>query len=236
MARFAFIVLYILLPSIFYGQTRFYKLSSVVENNSKKSNGSSGIFVTFNEKGCYDSDKDGFSMNHGFLKYLGSNSKGILYQGQSYWGTADYQFTPDYSVLNVRDKHGVIYVYHLASPNGQRESTYYSVRRTPSPSGGTNVIPANSSTSSDDFDLAFEQKLYDGYARNVESVYNILTKQVGETRVRAQRADEEIVFQSRMRDQMVKDQQEMRRIRREAQRKGYTIAKSPWESISLPSR
>ena len=124
MARFAFIVLYILLPSLFYAQTRFYRLSSVVENDSKKSAGSSGIFVTFNEKGCYDSDKDGFSMNHGFLKYSGSNDRGILYQGQSYWGIADYHFAPDYSVLNVRDKHGVTYVYHLASPNGQRESTY----------------------------------------------------------------------------------------------------------------
>ena len=126
MVRLSLILLYVLLPSLLCAQTRFYRLSYVVENNSKKPAGSSCIFITFNEKGCYDSDKDGFSMNNGFLKFAGSNNKGILYQGQSYWGTADYQFAPDYSVLNVRDKHGVTYVYHLASPNGQCESTYYS--------------------------------------------------------------------------------------------------------------
>lgn len=236
MVRFLLIMLSLALPSLFCAQTRFYRLSSVVDNGTKKSVSSSGIFVTFNEKGCYDSDKDGFSMNNGFLKYAGSGNKGILYQGQSYWGSVDYCFTSDYYVLNVRDKHGVVYVYHLSSPNGQSESTYYAVRRSevPSTDGGTNVLPSMPSSSSDDFD--FEQRMYDKYASDVEFIYNHLTKDVGGTRVRSHRADEMMVHQSTMRTQMVKNQQEMRSIRQEAQRKGYTIVKSPWETITLPSR
>lgn len=238
MARLLLMILSLIPPSLSYAQTRFYRLSFVMESGTKKSVNSSGIFVTFTEKGCYDSDRDGFSMNNGFLKFAGNGNKGILYQGQSYWGSADYCFASDYSVLNVRDKYGVVYVYHLSSPNGQSQSTYYSVRRSTAPSSGgvTTVMPNMPSSDSDDFDIAFEQKIYDGYARNVESIYNILTKDVGGTRVRAERADEFSISQLSMHEEMVKNQQEMRRIRREAQRKGYTIVKSHWETISLPRR
>ena len=100
------------------GQTRYYtQLKIVSGDRSERKGDGSGQFITFNEKGCYDSDKDGYTVNNGFLKFGQRNGDKVYYSGSSYWGDATYVFTDNYRRLNVRvtssDK---IYVYTLSSP------------------------------------------------------------------------------------------------------------------------
>ena len=108
-----------------FSQTYYYKLSKVVSDGSTSAGNNSGIFVTFTSKGCYDSDKDGYTMNNGFQEFLSKGVNGSAYTGSSYYGHADYYFSPDYSLLNVKTDRGMTFVYHRTASGGKEKSTYY---------------------------------------------------------------------------------------------------------------
>jgi len=98
--------------------TRYYKQIKIVTKDKKEQTGnSSGQFITFNDNGCYDSDKSGYTVNNGFLKFGKSTSERVYYSGSSYWGQAMYIFMENYGRLNiVIEDSGVTYVYVLATP------------------------------------------------------------------------------------------------------------------------
>ena len=98
--------------------TRYYKQIKVVTKDHKEQAGnSSGQFITFNDKGCYDSDKSGYTVNNGFLKFGKSTADRVYYSGYSYWGEAMYIFTENYGRLNiVVEESDITYVYVLATP------------------------------------------------------------------------------------------------------------------------
>lgn len=98
--------------------THYYKQIKVVTKDKIEQTGNgSGQFITFNDKGCYDSDKSGYTVNNGFLNLGKSTTDRVYYSGYSYWGDALYIFTENYGRLNiVVEESGITYVYVLATP------------------------------------------------------------------------------------------------------------------------
>jgi len=98
--------------------TRYYKQVKIVSKDRKEQTGNGrGQFITFTDKGCYDSDKSGYTVNNGFLKFGKSTTERVYYSGDSYWREAMYIFTENYNRLNiVVEDSGVTYVYELATP------------------------------------------------------------------------------------------------------------------------
>ncbi len=98
-------------------QTYYYERIAVVKNGVKTSASGDGHFITFTSKGCYDSDRDGFSEDTGFRQYKSSENNIRSYYGDSYFGNAYYYFNPDCSRLNIkRESDGETYVYVRKSP------------------------------------------------------------------------------------------------------------------------
>ena len=133
----------------------FYSLKYVrVGQENVKPPFAAGMYVTFpaGKDGkyiCYDSDRDGYATDASYkLDYVGSNRNACSYYGWTYWGQAYYNFSTDYSLLNVIDELGNVYVFNRANGT-QSQSTYYSVtdsRNNPNDrgGGGTVIISGNS--------------------------------------------------------------------------------------------
>jgi len=100
------------------GQTFFYKQTEVVNNGNRTAGDNSGQFITFTKQGyCYDSNKDGQSVNNGSLKYINQNPQGLhVYEGDTYWGKANYYFNGDFTRLNIRTANGITYIYVKETP------------------------------------------------------------------------------------------------------------------------
>jgi hypothetical protein len=116
----AILICMLLLPLCYGGaaQTRYYKQLKVVSaDRSERKGDGSGQFITFNNKGCYDSDRNGYTVNNGFLNFGKKDGERAYYSGASYWGNATYVFTENYGRLNVRvTSTETTYVYVLSSP------------------------------------------------------------------------------------------------------------------------
>lgn len=135
----------------------FYSLKYVkVGQNNVRPPYSAGMYVTFpaSKDGkyiCYDSDRNGYAVNASFkLDYIGNNQKAYSYYGWTYWGQAYYNFSRNYSLLNVVDEIGNTYVFYRTNGT-QPNSTYYSVTDSHTDnSGGTGstVIVSGSPNSS----------------------------------------------------------------------------------------
>ena len=65
-----------------------------------------GHFITINSKSCYDSDRDGISIENGCRLYKGVRNNQKVFSGMSYFGDADYFFSMDYSTLTIVTKNG----------------------------------------------------------------------------------------------------------------------------------
>lgn len=119
------IVLTVLMCNSAIAQTYYYERVATVSNNVKRTASGDGHFITFTSNACYDSDVEGYSENFGVLKYQGVTSKNYLrYQGESYFGQADYYFTADRSRLNIYKSNGEILVYaKKTAPKGVRKSS-----------------------------------------------------------------------------------------------------------------
>lgn len=100
--------------------TYYYKLIKKVKGGNTDLNVSGGQFITFTSKACYESDKNGYSVNHGKLDYKYSESGIKTYVGDSYWGSHTiFLFKTDLSGLNVKTSDDMIYVYKRANaPSG----------------------------------------------------------------------------------------------------------------------
>lgn len=102
--------------------TYYYKMTKKILNGQSSTNVSGGQFISFVDSRCYESDKDGYSVNNGVLKYEYTNSANgiILYVGNSYWGASSFLFSSDKKKLNVKVSENEVYVYQQApAPSGQ---------------------------------------------------------------------------------------------------------------------
>ncbi len=118
--RFFIILIGIIyVPSIVHSQTHYYKLIKKIDNGVEYTNTAGGQYITFEDDKCFDSDKNGISVNNGILVYSLENS-GVnikTYLGNSYFGNAIYRFKSDLSVLNVIVNKNLIYVYRRVTPD-----------------------------------------------------------------------------------------------------------------------
>jgi hypothetical protein len=122
---------------------RYYKQIKIVTKNGQQQQGDNrGQFITFTDNGCYDSDKWGYDVKNGFLKYKGNANGYNTYYGSSFWGTATYYFKNDYSRLNiVVEATDITYVYELATPPANAETC--ALIKESKPNSVNPITPAN---------------------------------------------------------------------------------------------
>lgn len=97
--------------------TYYYKLTKKVKDDVTITNVSGGQFITFTDKACYESDKNGYSVQNGKLDYKYTDGGIKTYVGDSYWGSHSvFLFKNDLSALNVKTSDGEAYVYKRAMP------------------------------------------------------------------------------------------------------------------------
>lgn len=239
------VLLFIAVP--LNAQTYFYKLSAVVENGNRSTGNGSGIFVTFIDRGCYDSDVEGCTMNNGFLNLQLKGKSKIQYKGTSYWGDAEYIFSSDYKLLNVIAG-PCVYIYNKSNNSTQRVSTYCGKKAVKN-NGLVAPVNVGVATGVVEDDNEYRGKLspeqyrehytrWENQARSCyESLVNVVKANDGdELHVNKYKADESVMFQSGMRTLLVRIQGEMRKVRSEAASYGVTIMQSSWETCSPPSR
>lgn len=122
-------------------ETYYYSFVKATEPDSKTKGGQ---FVTFSQNSCYDSDKDGYTVNNGILK-LDNYTNGIYtYRGESFWGDAIYKFNSDKSYLNII-VHNNKYIYkRTPAPSGTMTCSLILNKNTNQNSSGQPIyIPAN---------------------------------------------------------------------------------------------
>ena len=126
----------------FAQKTYLYKRVMIVKNGAKTNKNDDAHYITFTDKGCYESDKDGFTTNNGFVKFTKNENNLHCYYGSCSFGTAHYYFSNDYSRLNVKLGDDITYVYQWES-SGKTTASRRAARSSSSGSngGGTYVAP-----------------------------------------------------------------------------------------------
>ena len=103
------------------GQTYYYERIKTVKNGLSVEDIGDGHFITFNSKGCYDSDRNGMAEKKVFRKYLSCENGIYKYYGDTWKkDKAYYFFSSDKGRLNVcLEEKDVVYVYvKKAAPSG----------------------------------------------------------------------------------------------------------------------
>lgn len=120
--------------------TYYYKLTKKKVSGVISENVSGGQFITIIKDGCYESDKEGFSVNHGKIKYNRTENGYLIYFGPTYYGeNTMVQFKSDYSSFNIKTMDGDVYVYKRATPPAG--VTTCSLIRKPAPSSTPSSQP-----------------------------------------------------------------------------------------------
>lgn len=141
--RFKFILFILFVMeanSVFAQKTFLYKRVMIVKNGAKTNKNDDAHYITFTDKGCYESDKDGFTTNNGFIKFTKNENNLHCYYGSCSFGTAHYYFSNDFSRLNVRISDDVTYVYQRESSG--RTTASRRIARTNNSTGGGSVYVA----------------------------------------------------------------------------------------------
>ncbi len=111
-----------------FSQAYYYKQTSKVSNGIRSAGNNSGQFITFTKDGCYDSDKNGISVNNGFQNYKKYENGILYYLGSSYWGNqCQYCFNAAKNRLNIipDNETGIIYVYQRVNAPVGIKTCYY---------------------------------------------------------------------------------------------------------------
>ena len=113
----------------------------IVKDGIKTNKNDDAHYITINDKGCYESNKDGFSTNDGFIKFTKNENNIHCYYGDCSFGMAHYYFSSDYSRLNVRINDNLTYVYQreLSGKTTAKRRTVNSGGK--GGTGGSIVIP-----------------------------------------------------------------------------------------------
>ena len=125
--------------------TYYYKQVKIVSKDKKEQVGNGkGQFITFTHKGCYDSNKEGYKVDNGFVEYKGNANGYHTFYGSSYWGTATYYFMTDYSRLNILiEATGITYVYTLATAPANVLTSALIKEKMPAPTPNPTPTPVN---------------------------------------------------------------------------------------------
>lgn len=109
-----------------FGQTFYYIQTKIIDSDNTSEPGDrKGQFITFNSKGCYDSDKDGYTVNNGFLNYIKTENNIKVFSGSTYWGTGYYFVSTDLNRINVKLPTGTTLVYVKSNAPQTTTTSYY---------------------------------------------------------------------------------------------------------------
>lgn len=213
-----------------YGQsTYYYRQEKIIDRHSKQvrngDNNQSGMFITFNKKGCYDSDSEGYDAGNGFREEVSRNTKFITYIGTSYWGDAEFIATVDKSRINIRTADR-IYVYaRTNAPSGKKDSSLKRNRNgagiVPMPSNGGMITIDGGSQDKETLRTMY-MNTYSRYESSLKSAIDAYERSMNDS-YDSSRAGMGVNIRN--------IQAEMRKLRYEAQRKGIHIPASSWESV-----
>lgn len=94
-------------------QTYLYKRVMIVKNDIKTKKNDDAHYLTFNKKGFYESDENGYknANNNSFVEFVKDKNNLHCYFGNGYYGTNHYYFSQDYSRLNLKIDNSTTYVY-----------------------------------------------------------------------------------------------------------------------------
>lgn len=153
MARGLVLSVLILFCQCVFAQTlriEYYKWTKTFHKSGKveTKDGKSGQFITRTRKVCYDSDREGCTVNNGSLTLVNQQGNTSKYTGPSYYGApTSYTFYDDKGILNIQDRDGNVYVYKkVTAPSGRKTSSLIASKRnsgSEGSSGGVYVSPVN---------------------------------------------------------------------------------------------
>jgi len=90
--------------------------ASIDANGVRTEKSGDGQFYTFTSKSCYESDKDGNTVQLGVANLVNTANNIFVYRGNGYYGDADYNVSADYAAINIITKAGDRYVLRRKSP------------------------------------------------------------------------------------------------------------------------
>lgn len=240
-----FIIMMVSLTSVQAHSTYQYRRVMVVKDGVKTSCDDDGCFITFTDRGCYESDASGIADNPSqFLSPIDTAAGMVGYSGSGYHGFGKYYFSTDLSRLNLY-VNDCIYVYQrqpsLAATGRMRPKK--SVTTTPSSPGSAVIVtPVQPDPlpyeDPNKLPESYYRDCYARYERLAQSAYNSLTALGVDVRY-SDGSHEGYSGSSRssrwteMKGELRKAQRLMRDTREEARRKGYSIPQSHWETADV---
>ena len=99
-----------------YGRTHLYKRVMIVEGANKTTSNDDAHYITFNNKGFYDSDSKGNTLGGYLMTFEGSKANLHCYEGVMFGENVQCFFSEDYSRLNIKVKDKTM-VYQRESGN-----------------------------------------------------------------------------------------------------------------------
>lgn len=107
-------------------QTYYYKIDRIIKNGVQQKNmNEGGQFITFTPKICYESDRNGYTVNNGKMDYKYTDNGVMVYLGNCYWGNVTCLVTNDYKKINIKISDNHIYVLERQiPPSNVLTSTY----------------------------------------------------------------------------------------------------------------
>lgn len=137
---------YIGCNAAFAQKTYLYKRVMVVKNGIKSAKNDDAHFITINSKGCYESDRDGYTKNTGFANFTKNEKNLHCYYGNCYYGNAHYYFSSNYDRINIVLNDNLVYVYQREMSGRTTASMRKTRKKTDNPGridGTIVVIPDN---------------------------------------------------------------------------------------------
>lgn len=99
------------ISQVYAEKTYLYKRVMVVKDGTKSVRNDDAHYITFTNKGCYDSNKNGIATTGLFINFAKDENNLHCFYGKSYWGNAHYYFSDNYSRLNIKTAKGITHVY-----------------------------------------------------------------------------------------------------------------------------
>lgn len=211
--------------SIYYQQEKIidhFTKSEVVGKHHEE-----GMFLTFNQQGCYDSDKNGCDVGNGFREEVSKTEKTILYIGDSFWGNgATYKVAQDKSRINIIVGNKIYVYVRSIAPVGV--NTCKLIKRIPMSNPNT-VFPSTSVPNDINNNVNVRS------SSEYQIRYNQMEQQlIGDIKIFEQTMSGSYnSARSQMAMAIRQAQQNMRSWRNVARQNGINIVKSPWEDVQV---
>lgn len=116
-------------------KTYLYKRVMIVKNGTKTNKNDDAHYITFTDKGCYESDANGYSLGGELIKFRKNENNLHCYYGQGTYGPSHYYFTNNYARLNIKTDEGTfVYEREISGKTTAR------LRKTDSGNNNRNII------------------------------------------------------------------------------------------------